>query len=127
MNTNEKFFREYGNLILPEIGEVSIMVQGDEFKKPHFHVYDHKNKIDYCIDLYDGTFINYSSFESYKPGKLNNNQLQILDEWKIEPVDKSRGFMESKWRDMAWFFDHSFNDDILEIYSDDLDIPQYHK
>ena len=45
MNTNEKFFREYGNLILPEIGEVSIMVQGDEFKKPHFHVYDHKNKI----------------------------------------------------------------------------------
>ena len=82
-----KFESDYFNfdpIILPEIGEVTVCVQGDESEDPHFHIYDHNKRIDYCIGIYDGLPRYYTTFNMYKHGELNNDQLKVYNfNWEV--------------------------------------------
>ena len=62
MIVNKSFYCNFGKINLPDIGEVSVVVQGDESNIPHFHLYDHEKRVDYCIGLYDGTSQNIVTF-----------------------------------------------------------------
>ena len=107
---------------------MNICIQGDESKDPHFHIYDHKNRVDYCIGIYDGLPRQYTTFNLYSPGVLNNDQLKALDEWKEERFRPDLPVVQSNWDFIADMFDRISDDwDILENHEYGMEIPQYHK
>lgn len=122
------FYTYFGTINLPGIGEVYAAVQGDESLTPHFHLYDHAKRVDYCIGIYDGLPQPDITFPTYIHGELNNDQLKVVDEWKNQPHRPDIGIISPIWKFIALAFDGSFSTgDILENYIDGMETPQYHK